>query len=66
MQPTTDPGKTYPHGTYAKVAKRLGVSRQMVRFVALGIHTSGRIRHELDKEWRKAQRKAARQGDTAA
>jgi hypothetical protein len=55
-----DTRKPYPRGTYSKVARKLAVTPQSVRDVALGIKRSARIARELKREQRKAQRKAAR------
>jgi predicted transcriptional regulator len=47
----------YPRGTYAKIARRLHVTPQHVRNVALGLVKSARVTAELRREARKAEQK---------
>jgi hypothetical protein len=65
MTPTEETRKPYPRGTYSKVARRLSVTPQHVRLVALGVVKSARVTRELAKEQRKAEA-AARSDDAAA
>ncbi len=52
--------RPYPHGTYTMIARRLGITKQSVRDVALGIKKSERVRVELAKVTRNEKRRAAR------
>jgi predicted transcriptional regulator len=60
MTPTGDLSKAYPRGTFAKVARRLGVTPQAVSLVADGKSTSARIAAELRREQRNAKRREQR------
>ena len=55
----------YARGTYSKVARRLGVTPQAVRLVALGKVTSARIAVELRREARRFARRSQRIGNHA-
>lgn len=66
MHTHDDPGKAYPRGTFAKVAKRLGVTSQAVSLVARSKSTSARIARELRKEARKAEQRAEKAQGHAA
>lgn len=56
--PFETPSKPYPHGTFAKIARRFGVTPQAVSLVAQGKSKSRRIEAELRREWRKARKRA--------
>ena len=58
------PHNPYPRGTYAKIARRLSVTPQHVRNVALGVVKSARVTKELQREQRKAESAASK--DSAA
>lgn len=66
MPHTDDHGKPFRRGTYSKVARRLGVTPQHVRLVALGAVKSARVTAELRKEQRNARRRASVPLDSVA
>lgn len=47
------------YGVYTRVAKRTGVTKQHVRFVAMGLRHSPRVERELIKEVRRIEREDA-------
>lgn len=66
MTPPVDAGKQYPRGTYSKIARRLGVTPQTVRLVAIGKATSARVTAQLRYEARLARRRKSAHESTAA
>ena len=47
------------YGIYSRVARKLGVTPQHVRHVALGLSVSRRVARELDREIQRAKERAA-------
>lgn len=57
MTPTDEPRKAYPRGTYSKIARKLGITPQTVRLVAIGSVTSARVTKELRRVERNQRRR---------
>lgn len=57
MTPPVEPRKPFRRGTYSKIARKLGITPQTVRLVALGKGKSARVEAELRREERLARRR---------